>query len=346
MNLPRLPRPIRSRLCLLAVACCMALPVQAATQIRIAVADIGSGKTPAGGGLVDVLHGQRLLEQAFAKDDVEIQWVFIKGAGPLINEAFANGQVDIAYLGDLASIVGKSGGLDTRVVAAAARGVNHYLAVPPGAEIHSLEDLRGKHVGLFRGTAAQLSFINALRTANLSERDLKVVNLDFAASSAALAAGHIDATWGGNNALALKQRGLAELPVSTKQTEGNAGQLSGLVLATQAFIDQHPERLQRLLQVQSDAARWAAQNREAYIALQEQQSGYPQRLIREELGDQDLAELLSPALDPHFVANLERSASAAREAGLIRRPVDVGQWLAPEFLDRLRREARAVTAQP
>ncbi|TBV04346.1 ABC transporter substrate-binding protein [Stutzerimonas kirkiae] len=320
----------------------MAQPAWAASEIRIAVSDIGATTRHSGGGLVDVLYARQLLEQEFAEDGIQVRWVFIKGAGPLINEAFANGQVDLAYLGDLASIIGKSGGLDTRLVAAAARGVNHYLAVRPDSSIETFADLKGKRVGLFRGTAAQLSFIDALQTAGLSERDLRVINLDFAAASAALAAGHIDATWGGNNALALAERGLARLPLSTKQTRDGAGQLSGLVLATRAFAEAHPDWLRRLLSVHRQAARWASDpaNLDAYLELQSHQSGYPQSLLRAELeGAPPLSELLSPELDQGFVEKLRASVASARQAGLIRRDIDLQQWLAPEFLEQTRATA-------
>lgn len=310
----------------------------AAEQIRIAVSDIGAGNLPAGGGLVDVLHVQQRLEHEFALDGVEIQWVFVKGAGPVINEALANGQVDLAFLGDLASIIGKSANLDTKVVAAAARGVNHYLAVSPTATIKSLADLRGKRIGLFRGTAAQLSFISALRSSGLRERDLQLINLDFAAASAALSAGHIDATWGGYNALALAARGTAELPFSTKQAGNGAGQLSGLLLTTQDFATQHPTWLLRILKVQTEAYRWASDpaNREAYIELQAKQSGYPQALLQIELQGAELGHLLSPELDDEFVAKLRESIDLAQQEGLIRRPIELSDWLEPRFLEQSR----------
>ncbi|SDG90639.1 sulfonate transport system substrate-binding protein [Pseudomonas flavescens] len=332
---PHLLRRLPAAVALLALLC-LAQGVLAAGQIRIAVSDIGAGGRPAGGGLVDVLHAQQRLERAFADEGVEVQWVFVKGAGPVINEAFANGQVDVAFLGDLASIVGKAGNLDTRVIAAAARGVNHYLAVRPGSSIHTLADLKGKRVGLFRGTAAQLSFISALHASGLEERDLQVINLDFAAASAALAAGHIDATWGGHNALALAERGLADLPVSTRDTAHGAGQLSGLVLASERFASRHPHWLQRLVAVQREAVRWAADpaNREAYIQLQADQSGYPQSLVRAELEGADLAQLLSPELDDAFVGHLRDAIRIARQARLIRRPVDLDDWLDRRFLER------------
>lgn len=305
-----------------------------AADLNIAVSDIGAGAQPAGGGLVDVIHSQQRLEKALAAQGVTVKWHFFKGAAPLINEAFANGQLDVAYLGDLGSIVGKSAGLDTRVVAAAARGGNHYLAVAPGSPIHSVADLRGKRVGLFRGTAAQLSFAAALHSAGLSEKDLNVINLDFAAASAALGARQIDATWGGLNILALRDRGQAEVPFSTHSL-GGAGELSGLVLVSGRLLNEHPEWVRALVQVQRQAARWASDNRDAYIQLAAEQTGYPAALLRADLdASAPLAEVVSPELDAAFVARLQADVNAARDARLIRRDVDVGQWLAPQFLQQ------------
>lgn len=314
--------------------------VQADTlQLDIAVSDIGAGGKPAGGGLVDVIHSQERLEKALGADGVTVKWHFFKGAAPLINESFATGQVDVAYLGDLGSIVGKSGGLDTRVVAVAARGVAHYLAVLPGSSIHTLADLKGKRIGLFRGTAAQLSFIGALHTAGLTEKDLSIINLDFAAASAALAAKQIDATWGGANVLALRDRGQADVPLSTR-TLGGAGELAGLVLVSGRLMNQHPDWVRKIVEVQREASAWAsaAENREAYIQLLATQAAYPTSLLRADLdGAPDLSVLLSAELDPPFVERLKQAVTTAKEARLIRRDIDVDQWLAPQFLQQTAR---------
>ena len=157
-------------------------------EIRIAVPDLSAGSQHSGGGVTDVLQSQQIFEKAFADQGIKIQWNYFKGAGPVINEAFANGQVDLAYLGDLAAIIGRSNGLDTRLLSASARGVKHYLGVVPGSGIKTLQDLKGKRVAVFRGTASQLSFDSALASQGLSEKDLKVINLDFNAAGAALAA--------------------------------------------------------------------------------------------------------------------------------------------------------------
>lgn len=305
-----------------------------AAELNIAVSDIGAGSQPAGGGLVDVIHSQQRLEKALADQGVTVKWHFFKGAAPLINEAFANGQLDMAYLGDLGSIIGRAAGLDTRVIAAAARGGNHYLAVAPGSSIDSLADLRGKRVGLFRGTAAQLSFAAALHSAGMSEKDLHIINLDFAAASAALAARQIDATWGGMNILALRDRGLAQVPLSSHGLSG-AGELSGLVLASARLLNEHPEWLRAIVTAQRQAAAWAVQNPDAYLQLSAEQTGYPAPLLRADLDASGaLAEVVSPELDAAFVAQLQADVNAARRARLIRRDIDLDQWLAPQFLQQ------------
>jgi ABC-type nitrate/sulfonate/bicarbonate transport system substrate-binding protein len=59
-------------------------------------------------------------------------------------------------------------------------------------------------VAVYRGTADQLAFDRALQTVGLSERNMQVINLDWSAGKAALAAGRVDAVWGGVSLLALR----------------------------------------------------------------------------------------------------------------------------------------------
>lgn len=216
MNLPF--KRVFSLFAIPALAGLLAFTAQAdeLKEIRIAVPDLSAGTQHSGGGVVDVLRDRQIFEKAFADQGIKIQWSFFKGAGPVINEAFANGQVDLAYLGDLAAIIGKSNGLDTRLLSASARGVKQYLGVVPGSGIKTLQDLKGKRVAIFRGTATQLSFDAALASQGLSEKDLKVINLDFSGATAALAAKQIDASWGSSGLAALQSKGLAELPLNTK----------------------------------------------------------------------------------------------------------------------------------
>ncbi|KAF1067717.1 MAG: putative aliphatic sulfonates-binding protein [Pseudomonas citronellolis] len=306
----------------------------AVKEIRIAVPDVSAGPKHSGAGISDVLYTRELLEKEFAADGIHISWSYFKGAGPAVNEAFANGQVDFAYLGDLAAIIGKSSGLDTRLLAATARGVNHYLGVQPGSGIKTLADLKGKRVGIFRGTASQLSFDNALAGAGLSEKDLKVINLDFSAALAALAAKQIDATWGLAGLFALRAKGLAEIPLSTRDL-GGAGTLQAVLVGNGAFVDAHPDLTERLLKVQLQALGWSTTpaNHDAFVQLVSDQAGYPPVILQTEFQDRPLADVLSPKLDADFLGKLEASVKAARQYGLIRRDFTVAEWAQPRYLD-------------
>lgn len=301
-------------------------------EIRIAVPDLSAGTQHSGGGIVDVLRDQQIFEKAFADQGIKIQWSFFKGAGPVINEAFANGQVDLAYLGDLAAIIGKSNGLDTRLLSASARGVKQYLGVVPGSGIKTLQDLKGKRVAIFRGTATQLSFDAALASVGLSEKDVKVINLDFNAAVAALAAKQIDASWGSSGLTALQAKGLAELPLNTKDL-GGAGSVQSVLVGTGKFVDGHPEAVAKLLKAQHQAVEWLTQdsNKDAYVQLVSGLASYPPVILTQDLKDQNLSEVFPSTLDPLFLENLQGKVDLAAQQKLIRKPFKVNEWVAPEL---------------
>jgi len=301
-------------------------------EIRIAVPDLSAGTQHSGGGIVDVLRDQQIFERAFADQGIKIQWSFFKGAGPVINEAFANGQVDLAYLGDLAAIIGKSNGLDTRLLSASARGVKQYLGVVPGSGIKTLQDLKGKRVAIFRGTATQLSFDAALASVGLSEKDVKVINLDFNAAVAALAAKQIDASWGSSGLTALQAKGLAELPLNTKDL-GGAGSVQSVLVGTGKFVDGHPEAVAKLLKAQQQAVEWLTQdsNKDAYVQLVSGLASYPPVILTQDLKDQNLSEVFPSTLDPLFLENLQGKVDLAAQQKLIRKPFKVNEWVAPEL---------------
>lgn len=302
------------------------------TQIRIAVPDLSAGSQHSGGGVTDVLQSQQIFEKAFADQGIKIQWNYFKGAGPVINEAFANGQVDLAYLGDLAAIIGRSNGLDTRLLSASARGVKHYLGVVPGSGIKTLQDLKGKRVAVFRGTASQLSFDSALASQGLSEKDLKVINLDFSAAIAALAAKQIDATWGGSGLTGLQAKGLAEIPLTTKDI-GGAGSVQAVLVGSAKFVDENPQVVAKLLKAQQQAVQWLTDdsNKQAYIDLVSTRASYPPVILANDLKDQKLSEIFPSTLDPVFLGKLQDAVDLASKERLIRKSFQVSDWVAPNL---------------
>jgi len=88
--------------------------------IRFGFASIGVDNRPfAGGSPAATAYAGHYVEDAF-KDEpgVKVEWYFFKGAGPAVNEAIANGQLDFAWQGDLPSVIGRASGLKTKILLA------------------------------------------------------------------------------------------------------------------------------------------------------------------------------------------------------------------------------------
>jgi sulfonate transport system substrate-binding protein len=100
-----------------ALAALLMMPLAEADVLRIGVASAGGGDPVTfSGSPLGIVRNQQLLEKAFEGTGTEIQWFFFKGAGPAVNEALSNQQLDFAYQGDLPAVVGRSNGLDTKAI--------------------------------------------------------------------------------------------------------------------------------------------------------------------------------------------------------------------------------------
>ena len=120
-----------------------------------------------------------------------MQWQFFKGAGPAVNEALANRQLDFVYLGDLAAIIGKANGLPTRLLLGS-RGRNPTAATRASG-IKQLADLKGNAWRSIAVPQTSWPSIAPCKPSGLSERNMQVINLDWSAGKPALAAGRVDA---------------------------------------------------------------------------------------------------------------------------------------------------------
>src|SRR3954469_20953860 len=189
---------------------------EAPKTIRIGVAAEGvGGRQYAYRMSLDVARAQGLIEKEFAPSGTKIEWHYFRAAGPAVSEALASHQVDFVFHGDLPSVIVRSTGIKTRYLMPLYARSNIYVAVPAKSDIHTLADLKGKVVSNFRGTAVQLVAARILSSVGLSERDLKLVNLDTASANAALATGQVDAGFVLLNSLGLKDQGLIRYIFST-----------------------------------------------------------------------------------------------------------------------------------
>ena len=345
-----MPRSLTRRAALLLAALTLsagALAADAPTVIRFGSPELGTGVKPfPGANPLAVVKANGWLEEEFRKDGIKIEWTFFRGAGPAVNEALAGKQLDFVFLGDLASVIGRSRGLPTRLVAIAGRNSNSYLAVAPGSEIRSFADLRGRKVSVLKGTAYQRPFDALLADAGLNEKDIKSVNMDWPTAKAAVVNRDVDATFGGADLHLLKDKGVT-LPVSTKG-RGPAFTIFASVLATDEFVKAYPLITQRLVRQIVRASQWASDeaNREALIALWGENSGQGTTVFKAEFEGESLKARHSPLIDDAAVAAYKGVVADALKLGLIKQDVDVEAWVAPHFVDTAVKDLRLDTLWP
>ncbi|MDQ2150038.1 ABC transporter substrate-binding protein [Alcaligenaceae bacterium C4P045] len=301
--------------------------------VRIGVATAGGGNPITWGGSPgSVARANRWLEEAFDKQGVRVEWFFFKGAGPAVNEALSNDQIDFAYQGDLPSVIGRANGLKTKILLGSGTRNNLYLVTPPQSDITGIEDLKHRKVSIFRGTNGHLVANKLLASHGLTERDVKGVNLDTGSAQAALVSNGVDAAFGGYEYFKLRDQGLVKIVYSSQGKDPTFTRQASL-LVRNSFEEAHPDAVQTVVDVFVRAAQWASdeQHRAALFELWSR-SGTPQASFEAEFKDQSLAARNSPLLDGFLVARYQDVADQARELKLIRRDVTTEGWFEPRYL--------------
>ena len=308
--------------------------------LRFGFASVGVDNRPfAGGTPAATAHAEHYIDDALKDEpDVKIEWYFFKGAGPAVNEAIANGQLDFAWQGDLPSVIARASGLKTKIILANGAHAPMYLAVPAGSPITSVRELRGKKVAIFRGTNNHLAVVKVLAANGLTERDLQVLNMDNATTSAALASKDVDAAFGNFPLISLNEIGRAKIIYTTKG-DNPAFERQSAVLVTEAFESAHPRIVAKIVKGLVAAARWSSDetNRDALMELWAK-SGTPASVFRYDFADQPLRYRNSPIIDPFLIEQYRVQAKQAKEFGLVRRDIEVNSWFEPRYLEQALKE--------
>jgi sulfonate transport system substrate-binding protein len=321
-----------------------ALPAHAAEN-KPKVVRIGSAYTagygkPYSGGIIGLVHAQGLLEEEFKNDGIKIEWYFFKGAGPATNESLANTAIDFAYIGDLPAIVGRAGGLKTKFIAGGSKWTNVYVAVPPDSQIKTIQELKGKRVGLFKGTNAHLTFARILAANGLKESDLRIYNLGIADLDAALKTKNIDASVAWTNNIILRTQGNAKIIYSTKTSPRDWRNTGGFYV-TEKFANTYPDITKRIVRRYVEAAKWGSDevNRKAFLDFTAK-AGVPRAISVEEIEGRTLKDINDPLFDAEYVNHYVGGVAFAKEKGLIRNTFDVNTWIDRSYLDAALRELK------
>lgn len=308
--------------------------------IRVANPGVGIGGRPVVAyGPWSLLHIKGILEQEFKPDGIPVQWTFVRSAGPGVNELFANGLADITLLGDLPSIIGKSSGLKTRLLASAGLSPR-YLAVLADSQIRSIKDLAGKKLALTKGTCNHLSANRILEGQGLKEQDVRMINMDGVTMLNALQTGDIDSGLGGPELLQLRDRGIVRIIYDTKNDP--AYTCNSTVIVSDEFARKYPSIVKRIVRQHVLISKWFTEReknpQEIYQLFSK--SGTPFSNHKEDWGNTSFAERASPLIDPYLRTRYSGAIKDAQKFKLIRAPFEFNTWIDTSFLDQVLKEEK------
>lgn len=310
------------------------------TVIRIAYSGAGAAgrPVPTFAPAAAAAYHLGLFDEEFGKDNIRFEWSFFPGAGPATNEAHAAGLVDFGIHGDLPLIVGNTTGLKRKWIFSYGRFGNTYFVVPSDSKAKSLDDLKGKRLATFKGTAGQLRLARFLKLYGYSEKDFRVVSMNGESTRAALATRDIDGTL--ITPFSLEARGIAKTLINIRKDPTLNS--VGTIWVDEGFEQKYPDIVQRFVKVLVKGAHWVSlpENRDAVFEQLAQSGIQNYNDFNEEHAGDDLRERYNPLLDEYYVWALEQAVKESLELGLIRKPLDIKPLIERKYLDNALKELK------
>jgi aliphatic sulfonates family ABC transporter substrate-binding protein len=264
-----------------------------------------------------VVKAQKLLEKHFEPRGVGVKWVEFAFGPPLL-EAVNAGAVDYGYTGDAPPIFAQAAKARIQYVAAIpARGYGQAIVVPDASPAKTLADLKGKKVGVAKGSSAHNLLVTALESEKIAWSDIEPVYLAPADAASAFGRGAIDAwsIWDPFYAIAELKQKARPLPIDPKAAAQNS-----FFLANRDFLAKHADVVAAVNEEIAKATAWAGQHRDETATLWTEASGVDFAAQKRAV---DRAEFAFGPMTDTVIAQQQAIADRFQRLGLIPAPIVV-----------------------
>lgn len=300
--------------------------------------ELNIGSTAPGHLKFILLQHHGWLEEALQPHGIKVNYhPFVEG-GSIAVQTLATGSIDIAYVGNNPSL--RIGALDAGIniigLSNFVRSGGSSIVVRADSDIRELKDLQGKRVAFLQGTVRHSTLAKALATVGLSTRDIRPLNMPFSSSGPALIRGEIDAfVESENSAGELLDRGAVRILLNgADHPEWSA---PNAILARTRFINDYPEVIQTLLDVDLRVSRWADANYEETLRIFSQATQSNLGSLRRTYSDGQFHQ--DPLITEDAIQAFKLEEDFMQEAGLIRGKVDYSRWINDRFVKEAYRKA-------
>ncbi|MGN0352040.1 MAG: ABC transporter substrate-binding protein, partial [Roseburia sp.] len=189
-----------------------------------------------------------IFDEEFAEDNITVEFYEFTGGGPANNEAMIAGQLDVIdSIGDQPMITGIVGGTNAVALTTVSRqSTTQGVYVKSDSDIQTIEDLKGKTIGVALGTFTHKCLVGILEDEGITEDEVKLINLTgYSERTAALENGDVDALVSNYSSLysELKEGSLRQV------ADFSSHPAYTFFIVNRDFVEKYPEVTQRLMNV-------------------------------------------------------------------------------------------------
>ncbi|NOU92217.1 aliphatic sulfonate ABC transporter substrate-binding protein [Paenibacillus sp. LMG 31456] len=296
------------------------------------VVNIGvQGKT----GIFPYAREKGYFEKAFAKIGAEVKWSEF-ASGPPHFEALTAGRLDFGAVGGTPVVSGQTGDVDFKAIAVTADGKKgNFIVVPKNSPIKDLKDLKGKKVGVAKGSSAYNFLYMAIDKGGLKGDDIKAIQLQPDEARPALDSGALDAwsIWEPYAATAVFQTG-AKILVSGQDLNINA---PSFIVARTKFTQEHPDLTVAFLKAYEEARIYYVGHLDEVTDDLVKSQKLDKEIISTVLKNSE--PILSP-ITPEFAKAHQEQADFLFSAGAINKKLDTSKVMESKFVEQALKEIK------
>lgn len=292
-----------------------------ATQPRSGFPEMRVGIVP----LPQYAHMWVAYKKGFVDDELQKVGFRLKwqpfSMGPVVSEAFAANHLDMGVMGDFPSFIGRSAGLNYRIVSvASAIPKSQALVVRKESGIMKITDLTGKKVSTSKGSSGQKLLISLLEEQGMTINDIQFIHMTMDDLAIALIRGDVDAgvMW---EPLITRLEEAGEIRIIAEGT--HICPAYSVLVASGDILTKHPEAVTAVRKAYQRGSEYLKENPEECIKLLMEDLKIP---------EQQLVKIISKfnydaPVDDKFVSDMRNSETFLRKNGILKTPVDVEAFI-------------------
>ncbi|WP_455922697.1 aliphatic sulfonate ABC transporter substrate-binding protein [Pseudomonas putida] len=264
------------------------------------------------------------LDRTLAKLGVKVHWLGPFPAAAPAYEALNGGSLDMTSGTTTAFVTSIASGVPMAMFGYQAMPANgEGIVVKQGSAIHSVADLKGKHIAVNRGGTGEYLLSRALQTAGVDEASVHKEYLTPADSGSAFSSGHIDgwATWDPYLAIARNNYDGRVLVNGQQLGSENA---AGYFIRND-FLAAHPAVVKAILDTLLRTNTWARQHPLEAGRVWARQMGNQNDDVARQLGETNVSPL--QAVGPEQAEHIRHIAQWYLDQHIIRSAPDVSQFV-------------------